>query len=177
MFNRLKQRGEKIGSKFVVNAEMSSHIDKYLLEINTAFGDAIEGQLIKGTPVKKSGSYYVNQNMGRNTMSEVGKDIAGVLNLENPSQYTSHCFRRSAATIAVENGATTQELINHFGWSTEKTAERYVDNTWVLANKMAGRYTIQNSTTTINATIGSPSQKVSKLYNITAEAGSTLNFN
>ena len=178
-FKRLKQRGEKNDGKFIVNADMSRHITKYLCDLKLQFGDEVKGQFIKGTPLKQNGtSTFVNQNMGKNTLCDIGKDIAKALNLPNPSSYTSHTFRRSAATIAVESGSTTQELKNHFGWTSEKTADRYVDNSNVLATKMSDRLSVieNSSTTTINSTFNSSPLQANKYYKITAEAGSSLHF-
>ena len=174
-FKRVKQRGEKTSAKFVVDSEGSRHVRKYLNDVRTQFGE-LDGQLIKGTPVTKGQSKYVNQNMGKNTIMEIGKDIARKLDLPNPDTYTSHTFRRSSATFAVESGATTAEMLPFYGWSSESTAQRYVETSAVLSDNMSTRLSVQNVQQTITTVQKSPSN-VNKYYKITAEAGSTLQFN
>jgi integrase len=41
------------------------------------------------------------------------------------NQCSAHGLRKAAATIAAENGATTNQLMAVFGWATAKEAERY----------------------------------------------------
>ena len=62
--------------------------------------------LIKGTPK----SLFANQPMGKNYLSETGKNNAELLNLDNPETYTGHCFCRTAATMAFDVGATAHQL-------------------------------------------------------------------
>lgn len=73
---------------------------------------------------KSNGSkQFKNQNMGRllskaGTYSAVrilifhllGNEIARYLQLREPEKYTSHCFRRTSATMMADGGATSEEL-------------------------------------------------------------------
>ena len=70
----------------------------------------------------KSG--YANSPIGRNMLGRVGVAIAEELGLKNPKKYTGHCFRRTAATVAANHGATSLDLKRHMGWRNEKTALR-----------------------------------------------------
>ena len=70
-----------------------------------------------------------NEVIGRTTFGKVGKEIAAELNLSNPGGYTGHCFRRSAATEAANNGATTTDLKTGMGWENDKTALQYIERT------------------------------------------------
>ena len=52
---------------------------------------------------KLRGDYApLNQVFGKNTMHQYGKKIAELLNLNDPERYTSHCYRRSAASQLAE---------------------------------------------------------------------------
>ena len=53
-------------------------------------------------------------------VSKVPSDMAKRLQLENPGCYTFHSFRRSAATAAADAGATSEQIIDFFGWSNSK---------------------------------------------------------
>ena len=58
----------------------------------------------------KGDSTPLHQVIGKNTMQQYGKKIAELLNLTDPEKYTSHCFRRSAASQLAEEGATETEI-------------------------------------------------------------------
>ena len=70
-----------------------------------------------------------NEILGRTAYGRIGKEIAQTLNLSNPARYTGHCFRRSAATEAANNGATTTDLKTGMGWENDKTALQYIERT------------------------------------------------
>lgn len=46
----------------------------------------------------------------------------------DPKGYSSHSFRRSAATVLVDNGCTIENLKRHGRWTSDSVAEGYVDN-------------------------------------------------
>ena len=147
---RKKQRGEVKKSKFIVPQPFYLHLATYLSAVRGALGDDVSGPLIKGAPKLT----FVNQAMGKNYLSNIGKDVALVLNLEEPERYTGHCFRRTAATMAADGGATTQQLQKAFGWTSTHTAQRYVDESSAGARSMA---TIISNTVQKNTTISSSS--------------------
>ena len=69
---------------------------------------AFTGRLFyTGTPAK-----FVNTFIGKNTISSVPKEVASLLNKENPSSYTFHSLRRSSATAAADAGASVQQLMD-----------------------------------------------------------------
>ena len=43
------------------------------------------------------------------------------------ANFTGHCFRRSSASIIVENGATSMQLQKFGRWKSATVAEGYVD--------------------------------------------------
>jgi integrase len=67
------------------------------------------------------------QPVGVNTFGKIPSDIAKYLNIENPMQYTGHCFRRSSATLLVESGASMLTLKRHGGWKSSTVAEGYIE--------------------------------------------------
>ena len=119
--------------------------------------------------------------MGKNYISQIGKDVASYLSLDDPNQYTGHCFRRSSATEAANAGANTMELKRHFGWVQEGTALKYVDETSDRAKKMAKFLTESNANKTeerqCQASSVSQSQNQNQnVYNITIQNSGTLNL-
>ena len=54
--------------------------------------------------------YGKYQEIGRHTVGKIPERIATFLNLQNKHRYTGHCFRRTAATLASESGASMQMI-------------------------------------------------------------------
>lgn len=52
----------------------------------------------------------VNQVTGKNSIAKIPKEMAKFLELPEPDTYTGHSYRRSATTIAADNGATIDDL-------------------------------------------------------------------
>ena len=71
----------------------------------------------------------------------IGKDVAKILQLDNPETYTGHGYRRTAATTAAEGGATTQQLQRAFGWKSVNTAQKYVEESQSGAQGIASMLT------------------------------------
>ena len=59
-------------------------------------------------------------------MQQYGKRIAELRNLTDPEKYTSHCFRRSAASQLAEEGATATESRTAGNWKSKEAAMGYV---------------------------------------------------
>ena len=57
-----------------------------------------------------------NQHMGKNSISKIPHEIASLLNLPVPARYTFHSFGRTSATNASDAGATTEQLVDFYGW-------------------------------------------------------------
>ena len=77
------------------------------------------------------------------------------MELPNWNTYTGHAWRRSAATEAAANRATTTQMKNGFGWSNEKTALRYCDNTYRTTVDMANLISGQDNVASNNTKTGS----------------------
>lgn len=105
-------------------------------------------------------NFFINYQKGRCTKQVIGinkfgsmpRQVALFLKLENPEQYTGHCFRRSSATMLVDAGADITTLKRHGGWKSTEVAESYIDNSLNsrinIANKILGEVTTQASTST-----------------------------
>lgn len=69
----------------------------------------------------------VQQVVGIHTIGSVPKKIATFLKLENPELYTGHSFRRTSATMLVENGGDLLSLKELEGWESSTVAETYIE--------------------------------------------------
>jgi integrase len=58
------------------------------------------------------------QSVGIHTFAAMPCQIVTFLKLQNPSQYTGHCFRRSSATVLAGHGADITTLKRHDGWKS-----------------------------------------------------------
>lgn len=67
------------------------------------------------------------QVVGRHKIAAVPKRIAAYLDLPDAKSYTGHCLRRSSATILADTGANLTTLKRHGGWTSDKVAEGYIE--------------------------------------------------
>ena len=86
---------------------------------------------------KTSKSSFASQPIGKNTLYKVGEEIASYLGLEDANLYTGHTFRRAAAQRMADEGASTMELRNMFGWKDDKMPSIYVANSMAKMTKQA----------------------------------------
>ena len=119
--------------------------------------------------------------MGIHTIRSIGTVVAKNLGKENESQYTGHCWRRSSATQAANNGANTTDLMRLYGWKQPQTAMKYLDATDDQAFKMANLVTGATCTKEKPATATSEEIAIGKgkenvVYNITVASGATLSI-
>jgi integrase len=63
--------------------------------------------------------------IGKFTLGKIGKEIAKVLKKPDPEKFTGHCWRRSAATAAADNGATTMMMRTHFNWLNDSMCKYF----------------------------------------------------
>ena len=82
----------------------------------------------------------IDQVIGKNAFVTMSKSIARYLNLPNPEKYTSHCYRRTSATVFVDNGAYTFELQRLGGWKSAAVAQSYVDESMRNKKQAADRF-------------------------------------
>lgn len=118
------------------------------------------------------------QVVGLHSVGKAPSKIASYLKLENPGEFTGHCFRRSSATLLVEGGGDIINLKRHGGWKSSTVAEGYLEdsikNKVDIANKIhagCSKNNIQEtkfvSTTTKNVTIPNISDTSSlQIFNV-----------
>ena len=53
--------------------------------------------------------------------------IASLLKLSNPSSYTGHSFRRTAASCMAANGSSEEEIMAIGRWQSGQVAHHYVE--------------------------------------------------
>ena len=54
--------------------------------------------------------------MGKNMFTKMPHLVAELLSLPEPDKYTFHSFRRTAATSAADASATSDQMVDFFGW-------------------------------------------------------------
>ena len=88
-----------------------------------------------------------NQTMGKNSVSKVPHEIAALLKLDDPSKYTFHSFRRTSATRAADAGATSEQLVDFYGWKNSSMCQEYISSSKPAILGMASRLssTVQSS--------------------------------
>lgn len=59
-----------------------------------------------------------NQVIGMNTVGKVPSEIASFLKLPDKHLFTGHCFRRTSATLLVNDGGDLIQLKKHGGWKS-----------------------------------------------------------
>ena len=89
--------------------------------------------------------------MGKNRLAEAPKEVAKHLGLD-PEKYSFHSFRRSSATAAADAGASTDQMVDFFGWANQKMTTEYISTSKHAVVKMADRLseveTVSNVTET-----------------------------
>ena len=103
--------------------------------------------------------------MGKNMLWGIVKDVATILQLDNPETYTGYCFRRTAASMAADGGATTQQLQRAFGWKSVNSAQKYVEESQSGAQVTASILT-KTSSTIVGKEEGEGCTSTIKTYNI-----------
>lgn len=124
---KLPDTKNKTSRSFVINGPYLEYVEKYAaLRPSHTQTDRFFIQYRNG--------HCTVQVIGKNSFGRISKSIARFLQLPNPEQYTGHCYRRSSATIFVDNGANTIELQRLGGWKSARVAQSYVDES--MSNKI-----------------------------------------
>ena len=90
-----------------------------MFDIIQEYFKALPETMKKGKFFKSARKEFINSNVGINKIKTVGIEIAKALELENPEQYTGHCFRRSGATHFANQGASTKMLKRKGRWHSD----------------------------------------------------------
>ncbi|KAJ8673513.1 hypothetical protein QAD02_004775 [Eretmocerus hayati] len=84
---------------------------------------------------------FINSPTGINTVGRVPKVVATFLKIPDIKTYTSHCIRRTAATIFADSGASIDELMRFGVWKSPGCARGYVVDSRFVKDKMAHQFT------------------------------------
>ena len=135
-YNQGKQKGEEKINQFLVPFGGPLSFGTYLVAyLDLRRSSDLGEDLPLFVRACKSG--LGGQPMGKNHVGYISKSVAKELGLANPHTYTGHAFRRSAATVAANSGATSVMMKGQFGWVQEATALKYIDVTKERPTKMA----------------------------------------
>ena len=135
--SRAKQRSDKRSSSFLVpkttgEVDYAEVVKEYMDHMKTELG-------------KFSGRFFwtgkqqnfINSPLGKNSVSNIPKEMAEFLEKENVSEFTFHSLRRSSATYAADNGATAQQMTDFYGWKSVNMAQEYISTSKNAVNNMA----------------------------------------
>jgi hypothetical protein len=106
---RTKQKGAKEKNDHIITGDIEVRcIDTYInsFPVSTRVGCFWRRIYVE------NGAFIGSEksNIGKNSFAKISIEIAVALELPYPNSYTSHSFRRSAATWAADEGATTMQL-------------------------------------------------------------------
>lgn len=116
-----------------------------------------------------------NQVIGKNKFGNMPKQIAGFLQLPDSNLYTGHSFRRTSATLLADGGADLLTLKRHGGWTSNATAEGYVEDSTTNKQKIAKMITssINLQQSTSKASLEIPPVKRQKIDEVNQISEST----
>ena len=100
------------------------------------------------------------QHMGKNSVFKVPHEIAALLKLPDPSEYTFHSFRRTIATRAANAWATTEQLVDFFGWKNATMSQEYISSSRPAILGMANRLCVTGVNNTTKPRIEDTDKKV-----------------
>ena len=84
------------------------------------------------------------QPIGHNMLAKVGVHFAEKLGKKNPSAYTGHFARRTAATILADRGATLTEIKNVTGHKSDTVVQGYINKSSLTKHRSAMALTMAN---------------------------------
>jgi len=98
----------------------------------------------------------MNQVVGRNTLSSFSKEVAKWLRKSDWEKYTSHSFRRTAATFLVESGASMPVLKVAGGWKSDSAPQGYIAESNRMRMEIATSIPIGDNEKRPEATLKAP---------------------
>jgi integrase len=108
-----------------------------------------------------------NQVIGKNTLSKYPRNIAAILHLKDPENYTGHCFRRSSITFLADAGLSLPQIKNVSGHRSDTVVTGYIDNS--EQTKMNGANAIallkNNNTSNTNILTNNTSNTTANILN------------
>lgn len=161
---RVSKQKQDVTNSFHIPQKNSSHITKYIEEIDETEGRFFRRFLPTNKGKKDAGKFSMAP-MGKNIIARIPHEIAKYLNLPNAELYTGHSFRRTSATLFANAGATKMDLKKHLNWKSDSVADRYVDQSESRKLKMSAMIANFSATTNVseqnctNALCGNVGQK------------------
>lgn len=155
--SRCKQRSDKKETRFLIPrsdgvVNYAAVVENYLHAVRGTLGVFTGRMFFKGTACA-----FFSQLMGKNTISKVPTEVAKLLAIEDPENYTFHSMRRSSATAAANSGASVQQLMDFYGWSNTNMPQEYVSsskfNLKSMANKLQGESTSTSTSVNSNSNV------------------------
>ncbi len=141
-----------------------------------------DDDLWKNMNAKQAKITLKSMNMGKNSVGKIGVAVAERLGLPEYKRYSSHCLRRSAATLLANSGISLLSLKEWGRWKSSTVAQGYIQQgvqTKTTVSKTVSQ-ALQNSNST--STLSEPGPPPKKLKTVPSEfqalfGGSTINFN
>ena len=94
---------------------------------------------------------FSSQDMGINTLSAVPKVIAKWLQLDSADQFTGHCFRRTAATVAADEGMSIVNLKRQFAGEVTRLHKPICPTAKKFKAEVANNLTVSSTNLAFNA--------------------------
>ena len=154
---RAKQRSDKMSTKFIVPQEGG------YADLLASYLDLVKDQLYhysgKVWYTGKKTENLASQAMGKNSVSKIPHEIAALLKLADPSKYTFHSFRRTSATRAADAGATSEQLVDFYGWKNSSMCKEYISSSKPAILGMANRLSSQSSQSSQEVAVNGDTRK------------------
>ncbi|KAB0804221.1 hypothetical protein PPYR_01191 [Photinus pyralis] len=77
------------------------------------------------------------QPVGKNTFGCIPSKVAKYLGYADAKDYTSHCLRRTSATLLVNAGADMLTLKRHGKWESDTVVSGYIEDSMASKNKIS----------------------------------------
>eukprot|EP01064_Diplonema_japonicum_P030897 TRINITY_DN536_c1_g1_i2.p1 TRINITY_DN536_c1_g1~~TRINITY_DN536_c1_g1_i2.p1 ORF type:complete len:286 (-),score=20.74 TRINITY_DN536_c1_g1_i2:358-1215(-) len=132
----------QVDGSFICTAARSKTGGHTKFHMSGIYASAMDQYLLL-RPKKETKRLFLSERgtpIGKNKVYKLGYDVASVIGkpANEISKFTSHTFRRSAATAAAENGASISMMQSHFGWRNTSMPAMYVEQSTSSAQHMAG---------------------------------------
>ena len=107
------------------------------------------GRFFRKLQLKDSSIVGTNRNVGINTLSNYGKNLASLIGLAHPEKYTGHCWRRTSIRIMAEHGCTLPQMKAITGHRSDMVLQDYISNSRNMQYAGNDALTIGSSATTV----------------------------
>ena len=148
LHSRPKRRTDVGNSKFVIprmatGVNYAAVAEEYLVAIRNDHGQ------VSGNVWWVGRNVYIKTHLGKNIIGRVAKEMAEQLKIANSSEYSFHLYTRSSAIEAANQGLSTVQLQEHFGWANPSMCQEYISRSKAaimdIAAKLAGNSPIMGA--------------------------------